>query len=66
MSALAKGNNPDSEYWSNLRIEYSFDEFKKLDNNANAKFMAISYFMWSKHKFKNYGKYRFTQSQHKR
>lgn len=53
MSALAKGNIPDPEYWSNLRIEYSFDEFKKLDNNANAKFMAISYFMWSKHKFKN-------------
>lgn len=53
MSALAKGTNPEPEYWSNLRIEYSFDEFKKLDNNANAKFMAISYFMWSKSRFKN-------------
>jgi hypothetical protein len=53
MTALAKGDNPNSEYWSNLRIEYSFDEFKKLDNNANAKFMAISYFMWSKNRFKN-------------
>jgi hypothetical protein len=53
MMALAKGTNPESEYWSNLRIEYSFDEFKKLDNNSNAKFMAISYFMWSKNRFKN-------------
>jgi hypothetical protein len=53
MTALAKGINPDSEYWSNLRIEYSFEEFKKLDNNSNAKFMAISYFMWSKQRFKN-------------
>jgi hypothetical protein len=53
MTALAKGKSPDSEYWSNLRIEFSFEEFKKLDNNANAKFMAISYFMWSKTRFKN-------------
>ena len=53
MAALAKGTNPESEYWSNLRIEFSFDEFKKLDNNSNAKFMAISYFMWSKNRFKN-------------
>jgi hypothetical protein len=53
MSALAKGKNPDCEYWSNIRIEFSFEEFKKLDNNSNAKFMAISYFMWSKNCFKN-------------
>jgi hypothetical protein len=57
MTALAKGKNPDSDYWSNLRIEYSFDEFKKLDNNSNAKFMAISYFMWSKNRFKNLENY---------
>lgn len=53
MAALAKGINPDSGYWNNIRIEYSFEEFKKLDNNSNAKFMAISYFMWSKNRFKN-------------
>jgi hypothetical protein len=53
MAALAKGTNPDSSYWNNIRIEYSFEEFKKLDNNSNAKFMAISYFMWSKNRFKN-------------
>jgi hypothetical protein len=53
MAALAKGTNPDTEYWSNLRIEFSFEEFKKLDNNANAKFMAISYYMWSKNRFNN-------------
>jgi len=53
MSALAKGKYPDLEYWSNIRIEYSFDEFKKLDNNSNAKFMAISYYMWSKNRFFN-------------
>jgi hypothetical protein len=53
MASLAKGINPDSNYWGNLRIEYSFEEFKKLDNNANAKFMAISYYMWSKNRFNN-------------
>lgn len=53
MSELAKGKFPDKEYWSNIRIEYSFDEFKKLDNNSNAKFMGISYFMWSKNRFLN-------------
>ena len=53
MSDLAKGKYPDSEYWSNIRIEYSFDEFAKLDNNSNAKFMAISYYMWSKSRFFN-------------
>lgn len=53
MAELAKGKNPDAEYWSNIRIEYSFDEFKKLDNNSNAKFMALSYYMWSKNTFCN-------------
>jgi len=53
MAALARGTNPNSDYWSNIRIEFSIEEFKKLDSNSNAKFMAISYFMWSKHRFKN-------------
>lgn len=53
MASLAKGISPNSDYWSNLRIEYSFEEFKKLDNNSNAKYMAISYFMWSKNRFNN-------------
>jgi len=53
MASLAKGINPDVEYWSNIRIEYNFDEFKKIDSNSNAKFMALCYYMWSKGKFKN-------------
>lgn len=53
MSELARGKSPNSDYWENLRIEYSFEEFKKIDNNANAKFMAICYYMWSKNRFLN-------------
>lgn len=53
MASLAKGINPDKDYWSNIRIEYSIDEFKKIDSNSNAKFMALCYYMWSKGKFKN-------------
>jgi hypothetical protein len=53
MASLAKGTNPDVDYWSNIRIEHNFDEFKKIDSNSNAKFMALCYYMWSKGKFKN-------------
>jgi hypothetical protein len=51
---LAKGNFPDAIYWQNLRIEYSYDEFLKIDNKSNAKFMGLNYLMWSKHQFKNF------------
>ena len=53
LASLAKGNNIKPEYWSELRIEVSFQEFKKIDNDSNAKFKALSYFMWSKKQFRN-------------
>ena len=53
MKDLAKRNYPDKLYWQNLRIEYSFDELIKLDNNNSAKALGINYFLWSKKKFRN-------------
>lgn len=53
MEQLAKGNFPDKIYWQNLRIEGSFDEFKKLDNNNSAKSLGLSYYLWSIRQFKN-------------
>lgn len=53
MRELAKGKYPEASYWSNIRIEYSFDELKKLDGSKSAKFLGISYFMWSKKRFLN-------------
>ena len=53
MGSLAKGKNPNVHYWMNIRIEYSFDELKKIDSNSNAKFKALCYYMWAKGKFKN-------------
>lgn len=54
LAELAKGNNPSKEYWSNFRIEYSYEEFVKIDGNSNAKFMALNYLMWNKQQFKNF------------
>lgn len=53
MKDLAKKNYPDKLYWQNLRIEFSYDELKKLDNNNSAKALGISFFLWSKRPFKN-------------
>lgn len=53
MRDLAGGIYPDNTYWQNLRIEVSFDELKKLDNNSSAKALGLSYYMWSKNNFRN-------------
>lgn len=50
---LAKNNFPSKDYWEKIRIEYSYEEFSRIDSNKNTKFMALSYFMWSKNKFMN-------------
>ena len=50
---LAKGNFPDSSYWQQIRIEYSFEEFKRLDHNNSAKFMGLNFLMWYNRKFLN-------------
>lgn len=53
MKDLANKIYPDKSYWQNLRIEFSFEELKKLDNNNSAKALGISFFLWSKKQFKN-------------
>ncbi|WP_282044397.1 DUF262 domain-containing protein [Winogradskyella flava] len=53
MKNLAQGKFPDKLYWQKIRIDYSFEEFKKIDSNSNAKFMALSYYLWHKKSFKN-------------
>ncbi len=53
MKGIAKNNFPDKTYWQKIRIEYTFEEFKKIDSKANAKFMALNYYMWNKKPFKN-------------
>ena len=53
MKELANGIYPDKTYWHNLRIEHSYDELIKLDNNNSAKALGINYFLWSKVKFRN-------------
>jgi len=53
MKDLANEIYPDKTYWQNLRIEHSFDELIKLDNNNSAKALGINYFLWSKVKFRN-------------
>ncbi len=54
LGQLAKGKFPDTLYWQNIRIEYSYEEFLKIDNKFNAKFMGLNYLMWSKNQFKNF------------
>jgi hypothetical protein len=53
MKNLAQNKFPDKTYWQKIRIDYSFDELKKIDSKSNAKFMALNYYMWSKTPFKN-------------
>lgn len=53
MKNLARSKYPESTYWQKIRIDYSFDELKKIDGGSNAKFLAISYYMWNKLPFKN-------------
>lgn len=53
MKNIALNNYPEKTYWQKIRIDYSFEEFKKIDSKSNAKFMALNYYMWSKNPFKN-------------
>lgn len=53
MRGLANKVYPDKFYWQNLRIEFSYDELLKMDNNNSAKALGISFFLWSKKRFKN-------------
>lgn len=57
MKDIAKGHFPSKTYWQKIRIDYSFEEFKKIDSKSNAKFMALNYYMWNKKPFKNFGNY---------
>lgn len=50
---MAKGHMPDPSYWQQIRIEFSLEEFLRLDHNNSAKFLGISYLMWYKRKFLN-------------
>ncbi len=53
MKNLAQNKSPEKTYWQKIRIDYSFDEFKKIDSKSNAKFLALNYYMWNKTPFKN-------------
>ncbi|WP_262890552.1 DUF262 domain-containing protein [Winogradskyella costae] len=53
MKNLARNKFPNKTYWQKIRIDYSFDEFKKIDSKSNAKFLALNYYMWHKTPFKN-------------
>ena len=53
MKNLASKAYPDKFYWQNLRIEFSYEELLKLDNNNSAKALGISFYLWSKKRFKN-------------
>lgn len=53
MKNLARNKFPEKTYWQKIRIDYSYEEFKKIDSNANAKFLAVNYYMWNKTPFKN-------------
>jgi len=57
MKNLAQGKLPDKTYWQKIRIDYSFEEFKKIDNKSNAKFMSLNYYMWNKTPFKNFNNF---------
>ena len=53
MENLAKNINPSKEFWTNLRVEISYDELLNLDNNSSAKSLGINYFMWKNKSFLN-------------
>lgn len=51
---LAKNKFPSKEYWDKLRIEFSFNELKKITSNNSAKQIAIQYLMYSDKPFLNF------------
>lgn len=55
LEELAKvGKIKDLAYWDNFRIDYSEEEFIRIDSNGNAKFLAINYLMWNQKEFLNF------------
>lgn len=54
MKKIAQGDCPDKLYWQKIRIEYSYDEFLKIDYNKNTKFKTLNYLIWNKSPFLNF------------
>ena len=53
MKKLAKGKNPDKTYWQKIRIDYSLDEFRKMDSMSNAKAVGLHFLLYNKSPFLN-------------
>ena len=54
MKKLAKGENPSPTYWQKIRIDYSYDEFLKMDSISSAKAaVGIHFLMWMNNAFIN-------------
>lgn len=48
-----EGRISDLIYWDNFRINYSEEEFLRIDSKSNTKFLALNYLMWNEERFKN-------------
>ena len=53
MKKLALGDNPDKLYWQKIRIDYSYDEFRKMDSISNAKSVGVHFLLYHKDPFLN-------------
>lgn len=51
---LGKGVDVGKDFWSDVRIDYSFEELKRLDSNTNAKVIGINYFLYNRQQFLNF------------
>ena len=51
---LGKGKNVGSDFWADVRIDYSFEELKRLDSNTNAKVIGINYYLYSRRQYLNF------------
>jgi len=54
---LGKGTNVSRDFWADIRIDYSFEELKRLDSNTNAKVIGINYYLYSRKQFLNFENY---------
>jgi hypothetical protein len=57
MRNLARGQNIPREFWEEIRLDYSFDELKRLDSNTNAKGIGINYYLYYLNQFLNIENY---------
>ena len=53
MKKLAMGDNPDKLYWQKIRIDYSYDEFRKMDSISNAKAVGVQFLLYNNDPFLN-------------